>query len=160
MPCYLFTYHAYGSWLPARKQGYVKRKQGILPSDADEDARYRRLMTEDAKVFDGDFQQTIISVLLDSREKQSFEVYYIATELSHMHALLGWHDERPWLRMRSTIKGSISRVLNQKHGKHEWFSEGGSRKRVQTQEHFDYLMNRYLPKHRGWKWCEAQGLYR
>ncbi|QDT75400.1 hypothetical protein I41_46100 [Lacipirellula limnantheis] len=33
MPCCLFTYHAYGSWTPDRKQGYVKRHQGILQQD-------------------------------------------------------------------------------------------------------------------------------
>src|SRR4051794_35604479 len=29
MPCYLFTYHAYGSWMPDHKRGYVHRGQGV-----------------------------------------------------------------------------------------------------------------------------------
>ena len=33
MPCYLFTYHGYGTWLPDRSRGYVRRKEGILPTD-------------------------------------------------------------------------------------------------------------------------------
>jgi hypothetical protein len=33
MPCYLFTWHAYATWLPDRKQGYVEKGRGILPPD-------------------------------------------------------------------------------------------------------------------------------
>ena len=33
MPCYLFSYHTYRSWMPDRPHGYVQRAKGILPSD-------------------------------------------------------------------------------------------------------------------------------
>ena len=33
MPCYLFTYHAYGSWLPDHAEGYVHWKEGQQPPD-------------------------------------------------------------------------------------------------------------------------------
>jgi hypothetical protein len=33
MPVYLFTYHAYRSWMPDRNRGFVRRKEGILPAD-------------------------------------------------------------------------------------------------------------------------------
>jgi hypothetical protein len=42
MPCYLFTYHAYGSWMPDRPQGYVRRGKGILPTDTRMAERYRK----------------------------------------------------------------------------------------------------------------------
>ena len=42
MPCYLFTYHSHGSWMPDRAQGYVRRGQGILPPDSEMAERYRR----------------------------------------------------------------------------------------------------------------------
>ncbi len=160
MPCYLFTYHAYGSWLPDRQQGYVIRKQGILPQDPAQAVQYRQRMKEAEKKFSPDIQQSIIHVLLESQEKQSFECYSIATEVSHVHLLLGWRDNRPWLRMRSTVKGSMTRSLKSKFGPLEWLSEGGSRKRVCEQKHFDFLGNTYLPRHRGWKWNRERGLFR
>ncbi len=159
MPCYLFTYHAYGSWLPDRKQGYVERKQGILPQDQNLADQYRERMTEAGKVFDSQLQQAIVVVLLDSQEKQHFESYAIATDSTHVHVLLGWRDGRAWLRMRSTVKGSISRSLNQEFGKSQWLSEGGSRKQVRDREHFDYLVSVYMPKHRGWKWDRERGFF-
>ena len=159
MPCYLFTYHAYGSWLPDRKRGYVERKQGILPQDQKLADQYRERMTEAGKVFDSRLQQAIIVVLLDSQEKQCFESYAIATDSTHVHALIGWRDDRAWLRMRSTVKGSISRSLNQEFGKSKWLSEGGSRKRVRDREHFDYLVSVYMPRHRGVKWDRERGFF-
>jgi len=115
-------------------------------------------MTEEPVEFDDNLQKAIITALLDSREKQAFEVYFIATEPSHVHVLLDWRDERPWLRMRSTVKGSVSRSLNQKFHRRTWLAECGSRKRVADQSHFDYLRNKYLPNHRGWKWCPERVL--
>jgi hypothetical protein len=39
-------------------------------------------------------------------------------------------------------------------------SENGSRKHVKDREHFDYLVNVYLPKHTGWKWSESLGYHK
>jgi hypothetical protein len=107
MPCYLFTYHAYGTWLPDRKQGYVERKRGILPTDMTEAARYRTSMKETVAEFRSATQLSAIGGIIDSQTKQKFEAYYIATESTHIHALVGWRDERTWLHMRSIIKSSI-----------------------------------------------------
>ena len=72
MPCYLFTYHAYGSWMPDRPQGYVQRKQGILPPDAVLAQKYRTAMEQSEAKFTSDVQIALIDSLLESREKQSF----------------------------------------------------------------------------------------
>jgi hypothetical protein len=160
MPCYLFTYHAHGSWMPDRKQGYVKRHRGILPADPAMAKNYRTAMKEPIVEFDSDIQIAVLDSLIDSQRKQNFECYYLATDTTHVHALLGWRDEREWLHMRSIIKGSISRRLNQDCGQRIWLAEGGSRKRVRDRAHFDYLLTRYLPKHAGWKWTPQRGKFR
>ncbi len=160
MPCYLFTYHAYGTWMPDRKQGYVQRTRGILAPDQAKADRYRAAMTQAEVNFDSKTQLAILDSLINSQAKQEFEMYFAATESTHVHILMGWRDDRNWLRMRSTIKGSMSRHLNRIFRRQEWFVEGGSRKRVKDREHFQYLMTRYLRKHAGWKWCAEKGKYR
>jgi hypothetical protein len=52
------------------------------------------------------------------------------------------------------------RALGKDCEKRTWLSEGGSRKRVSNQEHFDHLVGTYLPQHGGWKWSEERGLHR
>jgi hypothetical protein len=149
MPCYLFTYHAYGSWMPDRTLGYVKRNRGILAADASMARKYERIMNDKPVLFDESAQETILVSILESRAKQSFDAHFIATDPTHVHLLLAWRDSRTWLRMRSSIKRSQSHRLNMELGRRDWFVEGGSRKRVKDREHYDYLVTHYLPKHTG-----------
>jgi len=160
MPCYLFTYHAFGTWMPDRSRGYVKRNHGILAPDAAMATRYRSAMKETVVEFDDAIQVMILNSILESRDKQAFELYSMATDPSHVHILVGWRDARTWLRMRSGIKSSMSRRLNHDRGKRTWFAEGGSRKRVKDEAHFEHLVKKYLPSHRGWKWSAERGNYR
>jgi hypothetical protein len=159
MPCYLFTYHAYGTWLPDRKRGYVKRREGILPTDTREGARYRAAMKESAAEFDSRAQQALIDAIIESQARQSFLAHYVATDPTHGHVLVSWRDDREWLHVRSIVKGSISRFMKQECDERTWLSEGASRKRVKDRAHFDYLVMRYLPSHRGWKWCPERGKF-
>ena len=63
MPCYLFTYHAYGSWMPDRKQGYVRRGQGVQPPDMKRAEQYRRRANQEEVTFDSRMQQLAIDEL-------------------------------------------------------------------------------------------------
>jgi hypothetical protein len=160
MPCYLVTYHAYGSWLPDRKQGYVKRKQGLLARDAKAATQYRNAMKESIVSFTSAIQSSIIDAILGSQTKQQFEPYFIATDKTHVHVLIAWRNDRTWLQLRSRVKGSISRRLKRECGERTWLLEGASRKRVKDRAHFEYLVSRYLPRHRGCKWCPERGVFR
>ena len=160
MPCSLFTYHAYGSWMPDRKQGYVKRHQGILPQDLPMHRLYMKAMTEETATFDSEHQRCAIEALIKSQTPQRFKLHSVATDPTHIHALLAWQDERNIVAMRGLVKGSISRRLNAGMQHRTWLSDGGSRKQVRNREHFDYLMTVYLPKHSGWKWSLAKGFHR
>jgi hypothetical protein len=74
--------------------------------------------------------------------------------------LISWADERPWLKIRSGLKTSLTLRLNRdvRRRKH-WFVDSASRKQVKDQEHFDHLVTNYLPSHRGWKWREGEELF-
>jgi hypothetical protein len=42
MPVYLFTYHAYQSWLPDNRRGFVQEHQGVQPTNGRLAAAYRK----------------------------------------------------------------------------------------------------------------------
>jgi hypothetical protein len=63
MPCYLFTYHAFGSWMPDRRQGYVRRGKGIQPADPKMAERYRQNSRHDEVRFLEPHQLAAIEVL-------------------------------------------------------------------------------------------------
>ena len=160
MPCYLFTYHAFGSWMPDRPRGYVIRYQGIVPPSNERAKGYRERATQDNVHFDDSMQKLLIEESLKASQYQDFCLHYIATDPTHLHVLASWKDARPWLKIRGGIKSSLSRRLNNELGKQHWFVDSSSRKQVKDQQHYDYLINVYLPKHSGWKWSERRESYR
>jgi REP element-mobilizing transposase RayT len=159
MPVYLFTFHAYGSWMPDRRRGFVRRQRGILPTDNALADEYRRRAKFAAATFCEPTQLLAIEELQVAFSKQGCRGHFIATDPSHIHILISWRDERPWQKMRSGLKQSLSRRLKSVEPR-EWFCEGGSRRRVMERKHFDHLMSNYLPSHRGWKWREGEKPFR
>jgi hypothetical protein len=159
VPCYLFTYHAYGSWMPDHWRGYVKRKRGILPPDRDMAMQYRDNMVHDVVKFDGAAQRSLVDEAVAACSYQQLMCHFIATELTHAHLLVSWKTDRAWEIVRRKLRESLTRRLNHDICRQKWFSKSPSRKRVRDRKHFDYLMTRYLPRHSGLKWCEGRGLY-
>lgn len=160
MPCFLFTYHAYGTWLPDRSEGYVQRKQGLLPQDVGLGRVYRRAMTADTVTFDAERQLVAIEAVLNAAACVELTAHFIATETTHVHALVNWSSEqRTWLQNRSSVKKAITLALQRQIEHRRWLSDSASRKQVKDREHFEHLIHHYLPSHRGWKWDEHQGYF-
>ena len=160
MPCYLFTYHAYGSWLPDRKRGYVRRKVGVLATDTRMAECYRRNIKQEVVKFDGQMQQSVIESASEAFKHQSMRGHAIATDPTHVHLLVSWKTDRSWKVVRRCLRTSLTRQLNRQFETRSWFAKQPSRKRIEDREHFEYLIGSYLPRHRGWKWNEQDGMYR
>jgi hypothetical protein len=157
MPVYLFTYHAYGSWMPDRARGYVRRDEGIVARSEHMHELYTEAMKGEPVQLLVEHQRRVVESVRESQEKQKFVAYYVANDASHTHLLLSWKDDRGAVKMRGLVKSSLSRALNASFLSQQWFNEGGSRKRVRDRKHFDYLMETYLPAHRGVKWSRDTG---
>jgi len=159
MPCYLFTYHGYGTWLPDHPQGYVRRKEGVLATDVRMAERYRSNQCEKTAEFDPSIQRTMIDAVVGACLHQGLRGHATATDPSHVHVLVSWHSDRSWQLVRRQLRSSITRKLNLDIERRSWFSKQPSRKRVKDRSHFEYLLQTYLPRHRGLKWSEDRGVY-
>ncbi len=160
MPVYLFTYHAYGSWLPDRPQGFVQRGQGIQPTNTKLASAYREAMTHPPVEFNHDMLQCLIEKLIAVCMGDGYRLHGTATESSHLHTLVSWQDVGTrWSKVCGRIKNLLSLSLSRRAGTtgRPWFVQGASRKRVHKPSHFDYLMQTYLPRHRGLQWYETVG---
>lgn len=90
---------------------------------------------------------------------QRFRRHFVACEMSHVHVLASWPDERDWKKLRRSIRRSISqRLMNVL--RRSWLAREEDCRRVEDQKHFDYLTRQYLPSHRGWKWSEERGQFK
>jgi len=151
MPCYLFTFHGHGTWLPDHPKGYVKRGQGVQRPDTEMAERYRERMDEPKRIFNQSQARFLMSALRSLREYQDLRIHACAIESTHVHVLVSWKDRRKPDRIGAALKQALSRRLNLQFGKQTWWSRGSSRKRVSEQEHFDHLIKNYLPGHT-WHW--------
>jgi hypothetical protein len=157
MPVYLFTFHSYRSWNPDHPRGFVQRGKGILPPDADLAKEYEKRAKGPTTLFDRSCQRILIWISYDACMRRKWRLHYVATETTHVHILVSWKEYELWRKVGTRLKNLASLMLGRKLGqpKGKWFSRKGSRKRVSDRKHFDYLVNTYLPKHRGMKWCEG-----
>ena len=146
--------------MPDRKRGYVKRDKGVLPPDPDMAGRYKQNMKESPVEFDADKQRAMLDEMRIGSKFQRFDLRGVGTDPTHLHGLVSWRDERSWDRLRNGIRSSLTRRLNREFEKRSWFVEGASRKRVVERQHYDYLIDTYLPDHPGLKWSPKKGVYR
>jgi len=152
MPTYLFTFHAYLSWLPDRAQGHVERERGVLPPDADKADLYRRNASEDGVIFDRRIQRLLIDEALNAAEHQQFTIHAIGTDSTHAHVLMSWSKAASWKKVQAGLRQSLTRRLNKELGRRPWFTEDGSHKHVGGVAHDAHLRTTYLPKHNGLGW--------
>ncbi|TWT73820.1 hypothetical protein Pla123a_37140 [Posidoniimonas polymericola] len=160
MPVALFTYHAYGSWLPDRPQGYVERNRGIHPTNKKLATIQRGLLTQPEVSFDSELQRAIIERFQAICQEEGYRAHAAASEASHVHLLASWRDfQAPMKQVGGRIKNLISLHLSREHDcvGHKWFARGASRQQVESRRHFEHLVNAYLPKHSGWFWREEIG---
>ena len=160
MPVYLFTFHAYRSWMPDHEEGFVRRGEGVLPQNQALSNIYRQQASDSEVDFEADIQGILIDEVQVASGKQDYELHFVATDSTHLHVLLSWRSDKTWQQVRRGLKTSISLRLIRELGERPWLSEGASRKRVKDQSHFDHLIRTYLPKHRGWKWQTGRGLFK
>jgi len=169
MSVYLFTYHAHGPdaqdshshslMTPDRPQGYAYRGCGIETASSRLAKRYRNHMRSAEVTFDPDHQRKLIDLIIDSQPKQTFRCLGIATDATHLHALVAWVNGREPAALRAAIRSPVTRGMNQEFGRQQWLSEG-DQKRVRNRTHFDYLVESFLPKHSGLVWTAYGGFVR
>ncbi len=158
MAVYLFTYHAYRSWNADRPQGFVLRGKGIQSPNEPLARQYDARASQSEAAFSERHQRTMIWIAWDACERRDWRLHYSATDPSHAHVLVSWREFQPWEQVRAKIKNLMSWALGKEFevkGRN-WFVGGASRKQVENQRHFDYLMNVYLPKHSGLSWREGE----
>ncbi|MEM9108525.1 MAG: transposase [Planctomycetota bacterium] len=142
--------------MPDKKQGYVKRKQGIKNRDEGMARNYRASQKESMVYFTPEQQQEIAATLHIACEHLDAVVHCIAIEPTHIHFIISWKHERIWDSIQRSVKSAISRRLNRSYGQRTWLVKDGSHKQVNDQDHFCFLIREYLPSHRGLFWLRDE----
>ncbi len=156
MAVYLFTFHAYRSWNADKPQGYVTKGGGVLPPDKERAEQYNRNAKHPPITFDAAAQRVLVDAVRETSNANGWRLHQINATTTHIHILVSWGGFFEWAEVSRTLKRKLGAALSSTLDRPgPWFSRGGSRKRVNDRKHFDHLMNRYLPGHRGASWRES-----
>lgn len=147
MPVFHFTFHAFGTWLPDRPEGYVRRDRGWQPPSSVATELYRSNMKQAEVSFNDEQQRLLLQALIDCQAYQRVRLYAIAIDATHVHVVVAWNDERRPGPVRSQMKYSMTRRLIRAHGKRKWFGKNGGQTPVCDEEHLCRLVDLYLSKH-------------
>src|SRR4051794_21174087 len=112
MAVYLFTYHAYGSWMPDRPRGFVRKGKGILPPDPELAQRYRRLAAHEMVQFDARMRQCIVAGSRNICKTKGWHLHRVEVIASHAHLLVSWRSFQEWKSVSDTIKRCLGAELS------------------------------------------------
>lgn len=118
MPVVLFTIHAYGSWLPDRKLGYVERGRGIQPTNVKLARVQRSLLRHAEEHFGCETQRRLIKRFIKVCEEEAYRAHGAGSETSHLHFLTSWQENEKQLKqVGGRIKNLLSLRLSKTTGK-------------------------------------------
>jgi hypothetical protein len=175
MPVYLLTMHAYRSWREDRPEGYVQRGEGrMLPNESLARWRAERASHPEAR-FERDVQQTMHEIIALIAAERHVRLHACVTTPTHVHVLMSFrnpactcgasehcrrgcegkeHAETVIVRMKRKMGQAVAQKMGTRG--RPWFSRGWDATPVRTQDHFDHLMEVYLPGHE----AEQAGIFR
>jgi REP element-mobilizing transposase RayT len=155
---YLFTFHAYRSWMPDHRRGFVQRGKGILKPSPQMAQSYARRARFERMVFDDRLCSLIDQAAKEICGDRGWRLHAVVVVWSHLHALVSWQGFVDARRVRAVLHHGITTRLRDWTGRRRtWLARGGSLKRVEHRRHFHHHMTLYLPGHRrygGSAWFE------
>src|SRR5689334_6603926 len=107
--------------------------------------------------FDDRIQRLLIRSTLETCRLRNCRLHGAGNDDTHVHLAISWKRFEPADAVMSRLRNAPSFVLGKEIGPRgrKWFVRGGSRKRVNDDEHLNYLLDRYFPDHPGVFWREG-----
>ena len=167
MPVYLLTVHAYRSWSEGHSRGYVQHNDGLQPASS-ELACWREAQANHPPArFDRDAQRALIEVTLAIVQEKQLRAHASVATQTHVHVVVSFRSpnctcgnpknhcnrgcaargfaEEVIVRMKRKMGQALAK-MNGTSGR-PYFSRGWDLTRVKDRQHFDFLIETYLPKH-------------
>jgi hypothetical protein len=88
MPVYHFTLHAYRSWRPDNKRGYVRRGGKLLPPDPKQAQNYDDRAKDEPAVFTTEVQRILIHTAADFCSRRKLSFHAAGSDPSHIHYVI------------------------------------------------------------------------
>ena len=153
MPVYLFTFHAYRSWGPGHRRGFVRRRRGVTQADPALAQTYDRRARHEPVRFTTDEAEALLAAAAEAcaTPARRWRLHLGAAVSNHVHVLVSWDGFHPAERAKAVLHRALTVALRDRRGaatNRPLLARGGSQKRVRDRAHFEHLVHDYLPAHR------------
>jgi len=148
--------------MPNHERGYTQKGKGVFSTDEQMNLLYERKSQFDAIYFTESRQRIVVDAALEVCNTIGISAYYLVCVSTHLHALVGWKDEREWEMIYDRIKRIIALKLARSEGVagRRWLAARRNGTAICSREHFVHLVHTYLPDHQGVRYVDEQALGR
>ncbi len=144
---YHLTWTTYGTWLPGDARGWVKWGEvGVKPPEPEQERDARRRMMESAVVLTDDQRAIVERTIRDHCRIRGWLLHAVNARSNHVHVVVtidrdpdeAMNQFKAWCSRKLSDAAGLVRTVAKKAGRRHWFTEGGSKERIDTDE---YLAN-------------------
>ena len=143
---YHITWTTYGTWLPGDVRGWVQWGEwGVKPPDAGKERDARERMVESVVVLTEEQRAVVEHTIRDHCRIRGWMLHALNARSNHIHVVVTADrdpDEvmkqlKAWCSRKLSDVAGLVRAVGKKAGRRHWFTEGGDKKRIDTEEYLE-----------------------
>jgi REP element-mobilizing transposase RayT len=144
---YHITWTTYGTWLSGDARGWVQWGEwGIRPADPEREQVARERVVEAAVELGPEQRALVEQTIRDHCRIRQWLLHAVNARTNHIHAVVTADrdpDEvmkqfKAWCARKLSDAAGLAGTVAKKAGRRRWFTEGGNKKAIETEE---YLAN-------------------
>lgn len=144
---YHLSWTAYGTWLSGDERGWIQPSvPGTQPPDPERKRQAEEHMAEDAVQFTAEQRNLVEQTIGDHCRIRGWPLHAVNMRSNHVHVVVSANrdaDEvmnqfKAWCSRKLSDQAGLTERVARKAGRRRWWTEGGSKKLIDSEE---YLRN-------------------
>lgn len=146
---YHITWTTYGTWLPGDARGWVRwGEPGIKPPDPRREGDARNRMAEPAVLLSEEQRALVEKTIRDHCGIRGWLLHAVNARSNHVHVVVTaerdpdevMHQFKAWCSRKLSDAAGLVRTVGKKAGRRHWFTEGGDKKRIDSEEYLQHAI--------------------
>jgi REP element-mobilizing transposase RayT len=138
---YHLIWTTYGTWLPGDGRGWTDADGAAREPDEALQEWSRAAMTDGPASLTPAQREVVAATVTRHCDIRGWHLHALHVGGVHVHVVVT--AGKPPDTALSEFKAWCSRTLNERFGRREWWTEGGCKRRVESQRYFDWVV-RYV----------------
>jgi REP element-mobilizing transposase RayT len=155
---YHITWTTYRTWLPGDARGWVKWGElGLQPPDPERERNARQRMAESAVQLSPEQRALAEQTIRDHCRVRGWLLHAVRARSNHIHAVVTADRDprqvmdqlKAWCSRNLSDAAGLVRPVAKKAGRRHWFTEGGNKELIDSEEYLHNAIRYVLEGQRG-----------